>query len=89
MSLTASAEPFSFNSAQSNNINKARMRLLVARQEMLDVLFADARKELVEIAKDATRYKKFLEDGLVQVGLATHRGVFSKTGRLTVFNNNI
>ncbi|KAF9348541.1 V-ATPase V1 sector subunit E [Mortierella sp. NVP85] len=52
--------------AQSNNINKSRMKLLVARQEMLDQLFADARKQLVEVAKDAARYEKFLEDGLVQ-----------------------
>jgi V-type H+-transporting ATPase subunit E len=43
------------------------MKLLVARQEMLDQLFADARKQLVEVAKDAARYEKFLADGLVQV----------------------
>ncbi|KAG0241214.1 ATPase, V1/A1 complex, subunit E [Mortierella sp. GBAus27b] len=52
--------------AQSNNINKARMKLLVARQELLDQLFADARKELVEVAKDASRYEKYLGDALVQ-----------------------
>ncbi|KAK3812984.1 MAG: ATPase, V1/A1 complex, subunit E [Benniella sp.] len=52
--------------AQSNNINKSRMKLLVARQEMLDQLFADARKQLVEVTKDDARYEKFLADGLVQ-----------------------
>ncbi|KAF9952283.1 V-ATPase V1 sector subunit E [Modicella reniformis] len=33
---------------------------------MLDQLFADARKQLVEVTKDTGRYEKFLSDALVQ-----------------------
>ncbi|KAF9977628.1 V-ATPase V1 sector subunit E [Actinomortierella ambigua] len=52
--------------AQSSSINKSRMTLLVARQQMLDDLFADARTQLLEVAKDKKRYTKFLHDALVQ-----------------------
>ncbi|KAI8604628.1 ATPase, V1/A1 complex, subunit E [Dissophora ornata] len=52
--------------AQSNNINKSRMKLLLTRQEMLDKLFADARNKLMEVTKDTARYEKFLSDALVQ-----------------------
>ncbi|KAG0353199.1 ATPase, V1/A1 complex, subunit E [Gamsiella multidivaricata] len=52
--------------AQSNNINKSRMKLLLTRQEMLDKLFADTRSQLLAIAKDTNRYEKFVSDALVQ-----------------------
>ncbi|KAF9112096.1 V-ATPase V1 sector subunit E [Mortierella sp. AM989] len=52
--------------AQSNNINKSRMTLLVARQQMLDDLFNETRNRLMDITKDAARYEKFLADALVQ-----------------------
>ncbi|GJJ69473.1 V-type H+-transporting ATPase subunit E [Entomortierella parvispora] len=52
--------------AQSNNINKSRMTLLVTRQQMLDDLFAESRNQLLEVSKDKTRYEKFLADSLVQ-----------------------
>ncbi|KAF9434790.1 V-ATPase V1 sector subunit E [Entomortierella beljakovae] len=52
--------------AQSNNINKSRMTLLLARQQMLDDLFGEARNKLVEGTKDAAKYEKFLNDAIVQ-----------------------
>ncbi|KAK3844852.1 MAG: ATPase, V1/A1 complex, subunit E [Linnemannia gamsii] len=52
--------------AQSNNINKSRMTLLLTRQQMLDDLFAESRTQLVAVAKDAVRYEKFLNDSLLQ-----------------------
>ncbi|KAF9357382.1 V-ATPase V1 sector subunit E [Mortierella sp. AD094] len=52
--------------AQSNNINKSRMTLLLARQQMLDDLFSEARSKLFEVTKDAAKYEKFLSDALVQ-----------------------
>ncbi|KAG0003701.1 V-ATPase V1 sector subunit E [Entomortierella chlamydospora] len=52
--------------AQSNNINKSRMTLLLARQQMLDDLFSDARSKLFEVTKDTAKYEKFLSDALVQ-----------------------
>ncbi|KAF9157731.1 V-ATPase V1 sector subunit E [Actinomortierella ambigua] len=56
--------------AQSNSINKSRMTLLVARQQMLDNLFAEARTKLLDVAKDEKRYRKFMHDALLQ---ATYR----------------
>ncbi|KAG0054411.1 V-ATPase V1 sector subunit E [Gryganskiella cystojenkinii] len=52
--------------AQSNNINKSRMTLLVTRQQMLDDLFEESRSQLLEVSKDKARYEKFLEDSIVQ-----------------------
>ncbi|KAI1320291.1 V-ATPase V1 sector subunit E [Mortierella claussenii] len=52
--------------AQSNNINKSRMTLLLTRQQMLDDLFAEARNQLLEASKDSAKYEKFLSDALVQ-----------------------
>ncbi|KAF9412013.1 V-ATPase V1 sector subunit E [Podila epigama] len=52
--------------AQSNNINKSRMTILLTRQQMLDDLFAEARSQLLQVTKDAAKYEKFLEDALVQ-----------------------
>ncbi|KAG0033989.1 V-ATPase V1 sector subunit E [Podila clonocystis] len=52
--------------AQSNNINKSRMTILLTRQQMLDDLFAESRNQLLEVTKDTARYEKFLADALVQ-----------------------
>ncbi|KAF8947847.1 V-ATPase V1 sector subunit E [Haplosporangium gracile] len=52
--------------AQSNNINKSRMTLLLTRQQMLDDLFAESRTQLLTVTKDPTRYEKFLSDSLLQ-----------------------
>ncbi|KAF8983956.1 V-ATPase V1 sector subunit E [Entomortierella lignicola] len=52
--------------AQSNNINKSRMTLLLARQQMLDDLFNEARSKLQEVTKDSAKYEKFLADAIVQ-----------------------
>lgn len=54
-------------SAQSNNINKSRMTILLTRQQMLDDLFAESRNQLLEVTKDTARYEKFVADALVQV----------------------
>ncbi|KAG0244416.1 V-ATPase V1 sector subunit E [Actinomortierella wolfii] len=52
--------------AQSNSINKSRLTLLVARQQMLDELFAQARTKLLDVTKDEKRYSKFMADALLQ-----------------------
>ncbi|KAF9185169.1 V-ATPase V1 sector subunit E [Haplosporangium sp. Z 767] len=52
--------------AQSNNINKSRMTLLLTRQQMLDDLFAESRNQLLGVTKDKPKYEKFLADALVQ-----------------------
>ncbi|KAG0260197.1 V-ATPase V1 sector subunit E [Mortierella polycephala] len=52
--------------AQSNNINKSRMTLLLTRQQMLDDLFAESRDQVLKATKDKSKYEKFLADALVQ-----------------------
>ncbi|KAG0331409.1 V-ATPase V1 sector subunit E [Podila humilis] len=52
--------------AQSNNINKSRMTILLTRQQMLDDLFAESRNQLLEVSKDTARYENFVADALVQ-----------------------
>ena len=58
---------YDYFSAQSNNINKSRMTLLLTRQQMLDDLFAESRTQLLTVTKDPTRYEKFLSDSILQV----------------------
>ncbi|KAJ4133118.1 V-ATPase V1 sector subunit E [Fusarium falciforme] len=48
--------------------NKTRLRVLGARQELLDSIFEDAQKKLAEGAKDKGKYQKALK-GLVLEGL--------------------
>ncbi|KAG0319474.1 V-ATPase V1 sector subunit E [Dissophora globulifera] len=52
--------------AQSNNINKSRMKLLLTRQDMLDRLFAETRDKLMETTNNPALYEKYLTDALVQ-----------------------
>lgn len=65
---------YDYFSAQSNNINKSRMTLLLTRQQMLDDLFAESRTQLLTVTKDPTRYEKFLSDSILQVLLHTLGG---------------
>ncbi|CAG8481716.1 11653_t:CDS:2 [Acaulospora morrowiae] len=51
---------------QSNNINKSRLKVLHARQQLLDDLFNEARVQLKEIPKDAGRYRGLLRDLILQ-----------------------
>jgi V-type H+-transporting ATPase subunit E len=58
-----------FNSAQSNQINKSRLRVLQARQQMLDELFDEARSKLTSVSKDKSQYPALLKDLVLQVSL--------------------
>lgn len=58
---------FMFNSAQSNQINKSRLRVLQARQQMLDELFDEARSKLTSVSKDKSQYPALLKDLVLQV----------------------
>ncbi|KAJ1981593.1 V-ATPase V1 sector subunit E [Dimargaris verticillata] len=51
---------------QSNMVNKARLRVLSRRQEMLDQLFEEASQRLAEIAKDAAKAKQFYNDEVLE-----------------------
>lgn len=53
---------------RSTVANKTRLKVLGARQEMLDSIFEDAGKKLAEGAKDKNKYQKVLE-GLLLEGL--------------------
>src|SRR5579871_6063651 len=47
--------------ARSTVANKNRLRVLGARQELLDDLFEGARKKLIEATKDKTKYQTVLK----------------------------
>jgi V-type H+-transporting ATPase subunit E len=50
--------------------NKARLKLLHRREEHLQDLFETARKELVGLAQDESRYEQFLAAIILQGSLA-------------------
>ncbi|KAH8550736.1 ATP synthase subunit [Umbelopsis sp. PMI_123] len=52
--------------AQSNQINKSRLRVLQARQQMLDELFEETRSQLTSVSKDSSKYPNLLKDLVLQ-----------------------
>ncbi|KAI8370724.1 ATPase, V1/A1 complex, subunit E [Radiomyces spectabilis] len=52
--------------AQSNHINKARLRILQQRQQGLDDLFEETNSRIHEIHKDEEKYATLLENLLLQ-----------------------
>jgi len=55
--------------AASNITNKSRLRVLNARQEVLDSIFEEARKKLPDIQKDTDKYTDLLKKLILEVGL--------------------
>jgi V-type H+-transporting ATPase subunit E len=55
-------------SAQSNQINKARLKVLQAREETLAELLNEAKKQLGSVASDGS-YRGLLKDLILQVRL--------------------
>ena len=53
--------------AASNITNKSRLRILNARQEVLDSIFEDTRKRLPEISKDKQKYQSLLKNLILEV----------------------
>ncbi|KAK4514229.1 uncharacterized protein ATC70_001818 [Mucor velutinosus] len=52
--------------AQSNHINKARLRILQERQQVLDDLFQETDKLIHEISKDEDKYATLMEGLILQ-----------------------
>ncbi|KAI9326849.1 ATPase, V1/A1 complex, subunit E [Obelidium mucronatum] len=52
--------------AQSNHINKNRLRVLQQRQQVLNELFQEVRSKLVTISQDTQKYSVLLKDLLLQ-----------------------
>lgn len=52
--------------AQSNHVNKSRLKVLQARQQLLDELFLDTRNQLQKISQDKDRYSTLLKDLILQ-----------------------
>ncbi|KAJ3286727.1 V-ATPase V1 sector subunit E [Borealophlyctis nickersoniae] len=52
--------------AQSNHINKNRLRVLQARQQVFQDLLAEARTHLVKISQDKEKYHALLKDLILQ-----------------------
>jgi len=53
--------------AASNITNKSRLRILNARQQVLDSIFEDARKKLPDVQKDKTKYGNLLQVLILEV----------------------
>ncbi|KAI8141342.1 ATP synthase subunit [Fennellomyces sp. T-0311] len=56
--------------AQSNHVNKARLRVLQERQQILDSLFEDTQSQIQEISADEEKYPELIE-GLILQGAYT------------------
>ena len=52
--------------AASNITNKSRLRVLNARQQVLDQIFEDARKKLPNIQKDKKKYEETLQNLILE-----------------------
>ena len=52
--------------AASNITNKSRLRILNARQQVLDAIFEDARKRLPNIQKDQKKYEETLKNLILE-----------------------
>ncbi|KAJ3005539.1 UNVERIFIED_CONTAM: V-ATPase V1 sector subunit E [Siphonaria sp. JEL0065] len=52
--------------AQSNHINKNRLRVLQQRQQVLNELFGEVRSKLVNISQDSAKYSVLVKDLLLQ-----------------------
>jgi len=52
--------------AQSNHINKSRLKVLQARQQHLEELFTETRSKLQQISQDRARYRGLLRDLILQ-----------------------
>jgi V-type H+-transporting ATPase subunit E len=63
--------------AASNITNKSRLRILNARQQVLDSIFESARQKLPEIQKDKEAYGKLLKKLIleVRIGAPLHANV--------------
>ncbi|KAI9501537.1 V-ATPase V1 sector subunit E [Coemansia spiralis] len=65
----------------STLINKSRLKVLQERQELLEVVFAEARKELEKVPEDTEKYKKLLIDLCVQAFVQLNDAVVNVRGR--------
>ncbi|KEI42079.1 uncharacterized protein L969DRAFT_91543 [Mixia osmundae IAM 14324] len=52
--------------ATSNQTNKARLKLLTTREELLEEVFEQARSKLVELSHDKSQYETLLKDLILQ-----------------------
>jgi V-type H+-transporting ATPase subunit E len=53
--------------AASNITNKSRLRILNAREEVVDSIFEDARQRLPDIQKDKEKYQSILKNLILEV----------------------
>ena len=53
--------------AASNLTNRSRLRILNARQEVLDGIFEEARQKLPDVQKDKAKYGELLKDLILEV----------------------
>lgn len=54
-------------SAQSTSTNKSRLRVLQAREQLLQDLFTESREKISDLSADEGRYAQLLEGIIVEV----------------------
>ncbi|ORY86942.1 vacuolar ATP synthase subunit E (V-ATPase E subunit) [Protomyces lactucae-debilis] len=67
--------------AKSTVLNKQRLKILAARQAVLDDVFEEARNQLVKIAEDKEQYVKLLENLLLESFLKLMTKEFTVSAR--------
>ncbi|KAK6500547.1 V-ATPase V1 sector subunit E [Arthrobotrys conoides] len=72
--------------ARSNVTNKTRLKVLGVRQELLESIFEDARKNLGQIADDKSRYAGVLEGLILEGAYALAEPSISVRARKTDFD---
>ena len=53
--------------AYSNRLNQARLKVLQAREQTVDTLFAEAKQRLSQVTANKDKYKALLENLILQV----------------------
>lgn len=66
---------------RSTVANKSRIRILSARQELLDTLFEDAGKKLGEVSKDKGKYQGILKNLILEGAYALSEDKLEVTAR--------
>jgi V-type H+-transporting ATPase subunit E len=61
--------------------NKSRLRILSARQELLNKLFEDANKKLGDVAKDKKKYQDVMKNLILEGRIRAQRGQAAGQGQ--------
>ncbi|KAK9322599.1 ATPase, V1/A1 complex, subunit E [Lipomyces orientalis] len=66
---------------KSNITNKTRLRVLAARQDVLDDVFEEATKQLFNVSKDSDKYCVLLKDLILEAAFVLYEPVITVSAR--------